>query len=224
MSYTETMMEYVYEQYCLHDNMKCALDYLEDEIDFSREEIKDMIEYTIDYNQKQFIKDYESLVQEFKSKYKFSEIDCKEEKIKWPKKSGVYVVWRNKINNPKKNLLYVGMTGKFNRNDKKIVFNSGTFDKRHDRYTPYRFCESKKDKSNVYYFRYGPKKDTQKEQGKSKYDPDAYDISIKYSELTIHCFLISEYDDIYTPELLEKIILTKYLKYSGDLPPANNEL
>jgi hypothetical protein len=28
----------------------------------------------------------------------------------------------------------------------------------------------------------------------------------------------------YTPELLEKEILTKFLKSSGDLPPANNEL
>ena len=41
MSYTETIMEYVYDQYCLSYNMEETLDFLEDEIDFTREEIKD---------------------------------------------------------------------------------------------------------------------------------------------------------------------------------------
>jgi len=44
MSYTETMLEYVYDQYCLSCNMEDTLDFLEDEIDFTREEIKDMIQ------------------------------------------------------------------------------------------------------------------------------------------------------------------------------------
>ena len=83
MSYTETMLEYVYDQYCLCYNMEDALDFIEDEIDFTREEIKDMIQHTIDYNKEQFIKDYKSLVEEFKSKFYFTEIDCKKEKIKW---------------------------------------------------------------------------------------------------------------------------------------------
>jgi len=43
--------------------MEDALDFIEDEIDFTREEIKDMIQHTIDYNKEQFIKDYKSLLQ-----------------------------------------------------------------------------------------------------------------------------------------------------------------
>ena len=44
-------------------------------------------------------------------------------------------------------------------------------------------------------------------------------------ELKIHCFHVSDnHREYYTPELLEKEILTKYLKSSGNLPPANNEL
>ena len=86
MSYTETMLEYVYDQYCLCYNMEDTLDFIEDEIDFTREEIKDMIQHTIDYNKEQFIKDYKSLVEQFKSKFDLTEIDCEKEKIEWPKK------------------------------------------------------------------------------------------------------------------------------------------
>ena len=67
MSYTETMLEYVYDQYCLSYNMEETLDFIEDEIDFTREEIKDMIQYKIDYNKKQFIKDYNLLLEGFNS-------------------------------------------------------------------------------------------------------------------------------------------------------------
>ena len=67
MSYAETMLEYVYDQYCLSYNMEETLDFLEDEMDFTREEIKDMIQYNIDYNKEQFINDYNSLVEGFKS-------------------------------------------------------------------------------------------------------------------------------------------------------------
>jgi len=35
MSYTETMLEYVYDQYCLSYNMEDALDFIEDEIDYT---------------------------------------------------------------------------------------------------------------------------------------------------------------------------------------------
>ena len=129
MSYTETITEYVYDQYCLSYNMEETLDFLEDEIDFTREEIKDMIQYTIGYNKEQFIKYYNSLVEGFKSKFNFTEIDCKKEKIKWPKKSGVYVIWKND-DSSLDNLIYVGMTGKYKRVSKEeVVFNSGTFDK-----------------------------------------------------------------------------------------------
>ena len=226
MSYTETMMEYVYDQYCISYNMEDTLDFLEDEIDLKREEIKEMIQNTIDYNREQFIKDYNSLVERFKSKFIFSEIDCKKEKIKWPKKSGVYVIWKND-NNSLDNLIYVGMTGKFNRvNEGKVIFNSQTFDKRDERYTPYRFCESVKDHDDIRFsFTYGPLGENGVEQSKIKYQKDAYNKRIPYSELKIHCFHVSDnHRDYYTPELLEKEILTKYLKSSGNLPPANNEL
>jgi hypothetical protein len=205
--------------------MEDALDFIEDEIDFTREEIKDMIQYTIDYNKEQFIKDYKSLVEEFKSKFYFTEIDCKKEKIKWPKKSGVYVIWVNDYSSLD-NLIYVGMTGKYKRvNEDEVVFNSGSFDKRKGRWTPYRFCESVKDGKNQFSFRFGPKESTVAKQSKIKYQDNAYNKTITYSEIKVHCFHVSDnHREYYTPELLEKEILTKYLKSSGNLPPANNEL
>jgi hypothetical protein len=205
--------------------MEDALDFIEDEIDFTREEIKDMIQYTIDYNKEQFIKDYKSLVEEFKSKFYFTEIDCKKEKIKWPKKSGVYVIWVND-DFSLDNLIYVGMTGKYKRvNEDEVFFNSGSFDKRKGRWTPYRFCESVKDGKNQFSFRFGPKESTVAKQSKIKYQDNAYNKTITYSEIKVHCFHVSDnHREYYTPELLEKEILTKYLKSSGNLPPANNEL
>lgn len=225
MRYTETMLEYVYDQYSLSYNMEDALDFIENEIDFTREKIKDMIQYTIDYNKEQFIKDYKSLVEEFKSKFYFTEIDCKKEKIKWPKKSGVYVIWVND-DFSLDNLIYVGMTGKYKRvNEDEVVFNSGSFDKRKGRWTPYRFCESVKDGKNQFSFRFGPKESTVAKQSKIKYQDNAYNKTITYSEIKVHCFHVSDnHREYYTPELLEKEILTKYLKSSGNLPPANNEL
>ena len=225
MSYTETMLEYVYNQYCLSYNMEDALDFIEDEIDFTREEIKDMIQYTIDYNKEQFIKDYKSLVEEFKSKFYFTEIDCKKEKIKWPQKSGVYVIWKNN-DSSLDNLIYVGMTGKYKRvNEDEVVFNSGSFEKRNLRWTPYRFCESVKDGEHQFSCRFGPLESNLDKQSKIKYEENAYMKTIPYSELKIHCFHVSDnHREYYTPELLEKEILTKYLKSSGNLPPANNEL
>ncbi|MDB4590663.1 hypothetical protein OAB46_00470 [bacterium] len=52
MSYTETLINYVYEQYSLSDSMEDALNYLEDKINFSREEIREMIESTINKSNK----------------------------------------------------------------------------------------------------------------------------------------------------------------------------
>ena len=225
MSYTEQILEYVYDQYCLCYNMEDTLDFIEDEIDFTREEIKDMIQHTIDYNKEQFIKDYKSLVEEFKSKFYFTEIDCKKEKIKWPQKSGVYVIWKND-DSSLDNLIYVGMTGKYKRvNEDEVVFNSGSFEKRNSRWTPYRFCESVKDGERRFSFRFGPLESNVDKQSKIKYEENAYMKTIPYSELKIHCFHVSDnHREYYTPELLEKEILTKYLKSSGNLPPANNEL
>jgi hypothetical protein len=204
--------------------MEDTLDFLEDEIDFPREDIKDMIQHTIDYNKEQFIKDYNSLVEGFKFKCNFTEIDCRKEKIKWPKKSGVYVIWKND-DSSLDNLIYVGMTGKFKRGKEKAIFNSVTFDKRSERYTPYRFCESIEDGENQFSFRFGPKGKNQSEQYKIRQKNDAYEEKICYSKLKIHCFHVSDnHIEYYTPELLEKEILTKYLKSSGNLPPANNAL
>jgi len=184
-----------------------------------------MIQFTIDYKKEQFIKDYNSLVEGFKSKFNFTEIYCGKEKIKWPTKSGVYVIWKNN-DNSLNNLIYVGMTGKFKRvSEKKVIYNSATFDKRKERCTPYRFCESDKDGENRFWFRYSPIKNSVAEQSKIKYEVNAYNKKISYSELKIHCFHISDNPrDYYTPELLEKEILTKFLKCTGNLPPANNSL
>ena len=44
MSYVETMINYVCDQYRLFGDMEETLDFLEDEIDFTREEIRLMIE------------------------------------------------------------------------------------------------------------------------------------------------------------------------------------
>ena len=135
------------------------------------------------------------------------------------------MIWKNN-DSSLDNLIYVGMTGKYKRvNQDEVSFNSGTFDKRDYRYTPYRFCESVKDGDKQFQFRYGPLGKNGSEQSKIKYQHDAYEESICYSELKIHCFHISDnHMEYYTPELLEKEILTKYLKSSGNLPPANNEL
>lgn len=225
MSYTKTMLEYVYDQYCISYHLEDTLDFLEHEIDFSRSEIKDMIQHTIDYNKEQFIKDYKSLVDQFKSNIMFTSIEGKNEKIRWPEKSGVYVIWKSDCNSLD-NLIYVGMTGKFKRtNDDEIIFNSGSFKTRNSRWTPYRFCESTKDGKYQFSFRYGPKESNGNQQLKIKYQDDAYTKTIPYHQLKVHCFHVSDnHREYYTPELLEKEILTKYLKSSGNLPPANNEL
>ena len=51
MSYTETIMEYVYDQYSnIHEyDMESVLDWLEDEMDFTREDIREMIECNSEY-------------------------------------------------------------------------------------------------------------------------------------------------------------------------------
>ena len=55
MSYTETMINYVLEQYNLIGDMEETLDFLEDEINFTREEIKEMIEAGIDQERKNWL-------------------------------------------------------------------------------------------------------------------------------------------------------------------------
>ena len=135
------------------------------------------------------------------------------------------MIWKND-DSSLDNLIYVGMTGKYKRvNEDEVAFNSGSFDKRKGRWTPYRFCESVKDGEHQFSFRFGPLESNVDKQSKIKYQDNAYSKTIPYSELKIHCFHVSDnHRDDYTPELLEKEILTKYLKSLGNLPPANNEL
>jgi regulatory protein YycI of two-component signal transduction system YycFG len=172
-----------------------------------------------------FTEFYNELKKGFINDNSFVELIGKNQKINWPKGSGVYVVWKNDINDAK-NLLYVGMTGKFSRTKNgKIDFNKAQLKSRVNRWTPYRFAESEKDSKFKYFFRYGPKLSSTNEQKNIMFDNDAYKESVSYSELILHCFLVSENHKEYSPTLLESLILNKYLKlFNNDLPPANNSL
>ncbi len=142
-------------------------------------------------------------------------------KIIWPDGYGVYTIWKKTMNY--ENLVYVGLTGGLTRKEGKIIYNRGSFKSRSHRYSPYRFCQSKKDIKYFLTFRYGPKyKDTNK-QAKNKYGEDSYKETISYDDLLIVTFDLSKLD-AYTPASLESLILTNYFKEEGDLPPANNKL
>lgn len=52
MSYTEIMINYVLEKFNLIGDMEETLDYLEDEINFTREEIREMIKAGINQQSK----------------------------------------------------------------------------------------------------------------------------------------------------------------------------
>ena len=164
-----------------------------------------------------------NLAAEFSENNSFTILENIKYKINWPKGYGVYTLWDKKISY--ENLIYVGLTGKYKRNKSgKIVINNGSFDKRGMRWTPYRFCDSPKDKDNIRFtFRYGPKYSNVTLQGKHKYDEDSYKNTIPYSDLIVATFNVAN-SDKYSPAYLETLILTKYLKVDGDLPPANNEL
>jgi hypothetical protein len=168
---------------------------------------------------------YHSLMDTFRIDNLFVEINGTEDKIVWPKGSGVYVIWKNNIKE-NNNLIYVGLTGKFKRNGNgDVVFNGGSFRFRANRWTPYRFCESERDTNWKYSFRYGPLSSNLNEQERIKYDDNAYANSILYKDLLIHCFIVNADHPEYSPVLLESMILTKYLKESdNNLPPANNSL
>ena len=141
--------------------------------------------------------------------------------IIWPDGYGVYTIWKKTMNY--ENLVYVGLTGGLTRKEGKIILNKGSFKSRSYRSSPYRFCQSKKDKKYLHTFRYSPKyKDTNK-QAKNKYGKDSYDQSISYNDLLIATFDLSKLDT-HTPASLESLILTNYFKEEGDLPPANNKL
>lgn len=169
--------------------------------------------------EKSFLKYYDAIKEEFGDNSELTVITPSQEAINWPNSSGVYVIW-----DKNGNLIYVGMTGKFSKDETgTLYFNNATFQSRASRFTPYRFCESIRDKKLRYYFKFGPKKSGD-EQGRIKYESDSYEVSIPYQDIEIHCFHINEDHPYLTPVLLESDILTKCLKLNGHLPPANNSL
>ena len=53
---------------------------------------------------------------------------------------------------------------------------------------------------------------------------DGYSTSIPYEKIRIDFFVIDDWNDRYTPALVESMLLTSYLKEFKTLPPANNSL
>ena len=167
---------------------------------------------------------YQDLLLKFKELGTFDEIKPNESNIEWPNKSGVYVIWDN--SSIEGRLVYVGLTGKFirSKDDSITIFKGATFKSRTNRWTPYRFCENKKDTDYKFHFRFGPKYSNVAIQSKAKFDSDSYREAIPYRSLMIHCFEVDEKNSEYSPILLESEILTRYLKTFGDLQVANNSL
>jgi hypothetical protein len=172
----------------------------------------------------EFIEYYNKLKFEFELNSNFTVLIKNTGTFDWPDSSGVYVIWEI-LNENEKKIIYIGMTGKFQKKSNgELVFNKASFNSRVNRWTPYRFCENEKDGNMKHHFRFGPKESKTSLQAQIKYDSDAYQTSIPYDKLEIHCFSIDENNPIYSPVLLESILLTKYLKTTGKLPPANNSL
>ena len=162
-----------------------------------------------------FIDYYEALKNDFNKMEKLQTLQGDDKPFAWPAGAGVYVIWKEE------ELLYVGMTGKFKRTNDEIVLNQGSFKKRSSRWTPYQFCDSPKNERMQYHFRFGPRYSNVK---KHRYERDAYAHSLVYKSLKIDCFIVDSNHPKYSPTLLEAEILTKYLKATGELPPANNAL
>tara|TARA_B100000963_G_scaffold354233_1_gene370356 strand:+ start:1100 stop:1615 length:516 start_codon:yes stop_codon:yes gene_type:complete len=161
------------------------------------------------------------LKKDFSARDEFCSFIPDKKKIIWPDGYGVYTIWKKTMNY--ENLVYVGLTGGLTRKEGKIIPNKGSFKSRSYRSSPYRFCESKKDKKYRYTFRYSPKHKDINKQAKNKYGEDSYDETISYNDLLIATFDLSKLD-AHTPASLESLILTNYFKEEGDLPPANNKL
>jgi len=172
-----------------------------------------------------FIEFYESLIGEFKHIHGFYRLYPQAAKIDWCHGYGVYTIWKRpsyptNLIDPA-NLIYVGNAGKLKRQkDETVSMNSGNFKSRGVRTTPYRFCESPND-TLIYSFRYSPTYRFS-EQFKMKYRKDAYDHTIKYEDLMIDQFSISE-KTLYSPSFLEALILHRYYTAFKTLPCANNE-
>lgn len=166
---------------------------------------------------------FNKLLSEFKTTNKLKEIRNPSGKLEWGGGFGVYTVFKKTIDF--NNLLYVGLTGKYIREiDGSITLNSGSFEKRALRWTPYRFCESTKDAEYFRFtFRYGPKFGKVSQQSKVKYQSDAYKVTIPYRDLIIFTFDLSG-NQVFSPSYLEAMILNEYWRVNGQLPPANNQL
>jgi len=171
-----------------------------------------------------FLEDYQNLVTQFTEENNFFSVQCVNGPIIWPNGSGVYVIWKFTDDNID-NLIYVGATGTFRRNRVgNIVFGGGNFSLRSERWTPYKFCETPDCGDYIYNFRFGP--NYGQNQRANQILVDAYQFSIPYQDLLIHCFSITSDHLIYAPTSLESRLLTIYLKEMNNqhLPPANNKL
>lgn len=174
------------------------------------------------FDQLSFNEFYLNLVSEFECRGAFSEIKYPRNKINWGKGRGVYTIWHKSV--AVENLLYIGMTGKLKRtSNEKIVYGKGNFKSRAQRWTPYRFCESKKDSHKFQQtFRFGPtfKSDA---QSKHKFAETGYLNTFRYKELIIHQLSVTS-EIQFTPSFIETLLLNKYYFERQNLPPANNEL
>lgn len=140
-----------------------------------------------------------------------------------PDTPGVYAIWMR--DSDAFHLLYIGKFGTFKRDETGIVrMNLSTFVSQKSRWTPYRFAESKKDGEFHRHFRFGPKEKNTDKQRKIMHEKDAYSTSIPYDKISIDFFVIDEWNDRYTPALVESMLLTSFLKEFNTLPPANNSL
>ena len=164
----------------------------------------------------------ETLIDDFQKQGRLTSIRPSESKIKWPEGFGVYTLWHHTVDVA--GLIYVGKTGKYVRSGNSVTPNGGSFANRTARWTPYRFCESRNEPEQLKYtFRYGPKCRSVSDQGKIKYNANAYNQTIPYRELIIVTFDVRD-SLSHSPASLETLILTQYLLETKTLPPANNEL
>ena len=165
---------------------------------------------------------FNALMDDFQKQGRLTTIRPSESKVQWPEGFGVYTLWHHTLDVA--GLIYVGKTGKYVRSGDSVTPNGGSFGNRTARWTPYRFCESRNDPQQLKYtFRYGPKCRSVSEQGKNKYDDDAYSQTISYADLLIVTLDVE--DSLkHSPASLESLILTQYLLQTKTLPPANNEL
>lgn len=168
-----------------------------------------------------FIEYYNRMVEKFRGRKQFTEISADKKRIVWPNGTGVYCIW-GKMDNLERKLIYVGLAGTFKSYDSDKAEITGNFTERRSRYTPYKFCDRDNPRYK-FHFRYGCNYSGE-DRSKMQNSDDAYQVSIPYDNLIIHCFHIGSEHKTLTPRLLEVKLLTKFLKENQGLPPANQEL